>query len=299
MNNWSKHIDPDFNLTTNARGNKKEFNMNKWSTYIDKDFNFSNKVNTSTKGFDEKIGMFRSNNLSLDPRLQEYIKKKKYYSENNIEVDVPLEKEYGITQSDTIIIKNFMRGNTKIYDNKVLPKILKSDNVSVDRNFPSKYFRDDEQKNYGYKKRNISEFDPKDKVELKRRDINEDEILDFRDLSSTYNSGTKGFKIDDTRFDPRIDSKVQRVKGNSEEYSRFMSQYKIIDGNKKFASKSDLQNGIPTKTRKSYGYADLEEHNYQYIDNKCGSGDDSSLSRSGQSSRLDNRMKTNYERTIS
>lgn len=53
--------------------------------------------------------------MSLEPRLQEYITKKKYYTDNDIAPSVPLEKEFQITSLDIKIIKAHFRGEKDIY----------------------------------------------------------------------------------------------------------------------------------------------------------------------------------------
>jgi hypothetical protein len=54
--------------------------------------------------------------ISLEPRLQEYVSRKKYYKDNNIEPSYSVEKQYQITSLDIQIIKDYLRGNTKVYD---------------------------------------------------------------------------------------------------------------------------------------------------------------------------------------
>ena len=59
-------------------------------------------------------------NIMLEPRLQEYIKKKKYYENNNIEILVPLEITYIITLDDKKRIKKYIKGKTNLYSrNKI------------------------------------------------------------------------------------------------------------------------------------------------------------------------------------
>jgi hypothetical protein len=41
-----------------------------------------------------------NSNPSIEPRLSEYIKKKKFFEENNVSPTVPLEKQYMITSCD-------------------------------------------------------------------------------------------------------------------------------------------------------------------------------------------------------
>ena len=46
--------------------------------------------------------------LNLEPRLIEYLKRRKYYEENNIDSTVSLEKQYMITKHDMNIIKKYL-----------------------------------------------------------------------------------------------------------------------------------------------------------------------------------------------
>jgi hypothetical protein len=56
------------------------------------------------------------NGIYLEPRLQEYIKKKKHYKKNNITPSLPLEKQYSITKGDIKLIKAFLNGDKSIYN---------------------------------------------------------------------------------------------------------------------------------------------------------------------------------------
>ena len=58
--------------------------------------------------------------ITLEPRLQEYLKKKKYCEKNNIEVQVPLEMTYCITQDDTKELKDLIGVNKIKSGNKRL-----------------------------------------------------------------------------------------------------------------------------------------------------------------------------------
>lgn len=51
----------------------------------------------------------KKDKISLEPRLLEYINKKKYYKENSIESDT-LEKEFGMTDYDKLRIKSYLKG---------------------------------------------------------------------------------------------------------------------------------------------------------------------------------------------
>jgi hypothetical protein len=76
-------------------------------------------ANAEICNFDEK------NEFKLEPRLHEYLKKKKFYKENSIEnQDNILEKEFDINKNDIIKIKNFLHGK-KIQKNNYHSDMIK------------------------------------------------------------------------------------------------------------------------------------------------------------------------------
>jgi hypothetical protein len=58
------------------------------------------------------------NNLTLEPRLQEYLKKKSYYKKNNIDPPFDLEREFNISRDDKLRIKGFLTGAKDLYCNE-------------------------------------------------------------------------------------------------------------------------------------------------------------------------------------
>ncbi|AYV78697.1 MAG: hypothetical protein Edafosvirus25_11 [Edafosvirus sp.] len=83
-----------------------------------------------------------NDNIMLEPRLQEYLKKKELYKKNNINPCIPVEKEYMITKDDEYKIKLFINGDKSIYQSK--NNILNADLKHQKQYFPSKQFRKDE-----------------------------------------------------------------------------------------------------------------------------------------------------------
>ena len=55
------------------------------------------------------------NNLTFEPRLQEYLKKLSYYRKNKIQPTNNLEREFNITKEDKLRIKAFLSGRKDIY----------------------------------------------------------------------------------------------------------------------------------------------------------------------------------------
>ena len=62
---------------------------------------------------DKDFNLFNCNGIMLEPRLQEYIKKKRFYKENSIEPSLPLEREFHITKDDIALIKSLFKGTNK------------------------------------------------------------------------------------------------------------------------------------------------------------------------------------------
>jgi hypothetical protein len=60
--------------------------------------------------------------IQLEPRLQEYTRRKNFNKENNIEPAIKEEKEFDITQHDLKIIKRFQQGKKKIYSSSRMSK---------------------------------------------------------------------------------------------------------------------------------------------------------------------------------
>lgn len=58
---------------------------------------------------------FEINSIQLEPRLQEYLKRKKFNNTYGIDPDVSEEKEFGITNDDLKIIKKYKKGHTGLY----------------------------------------------------------------------------------------------------------------------------------------------------------------------------------------
>lgn len=78
---------------------------------------------------------FNIGSIQLEPRLQEYIRRKQFNEENDIEPSIPEEKEFCITPHDQRIIKRFKQGKTKLYTSRRLardPHFVKPDATSFE-----------------------------------------------------------------------------------------------------------------------------------------------------------------------
>ena len=90
---------------------------------------------------------FEKNQMSLEPRLQEYMNKKKFYKQNNIEPGIPIEQEFQITKEDRRLLRSYLNGNTDIYKkyDVVYNQLERKSQSKTKRRqyFPSREFRDD------------------------------------------------------------------------------------------------------------------------------------------------------------
>jgi hypothetical protein len=100
----------------------KELNKKNKNIYNHANFNFDNRVpppgsvqNKQPENYKEDQIYFMQNagvdgGMILEPRLQEYVKKKKFNKFYNIETCIPLEREYMITRKDLARIRAFIKG---------------------------------------------------------------------------------------------------------------------------------------------------------------------------------------------
>lgn len=83
---------------------------------------------------------FRTGTIQLEPRLQEYLRRKKFNSENNIIPDISEEREFGISNSDMNTIRKYKSGK-EIYTQKHISKSKYF--VKPQNNIQAKEFKDD------------------------------------------------------------------------------------------------------------------------------------------------------------
>lgn len=107
--------------TIDNQNHDEDYVKHKFSSFIDQEFSYGNKVNTKNNININKhleSAIFLDGNMSLEPRLFEYIKKKKFYKDNKIEEIIPLEKQFQITDTDMKIIRDFLMGKKNMYTSK-------------------------------------------------------------------------------------------------------------------------------------------------------------------------------------
>lgn len=134
--------------------------------------------------------------IMLEPRLQEYLRKKQIYKENGIESCISLEQEYQITNLDKKILRCFLKGKRDIYNNAGF-QLNNVKTQPVKQEFESKKYRNYDKydkvtpkKKVYEKPDNMGLFVP-DKNEAYYDHINRnvDDILDHRDFNK-HNIGS-------------------------------------------------------------------------------------------------------------
>jgi hypothetical protein len=130
----------------------------------------------------------------LEPRLVEYLKKKQFYKENNIEVqNNTMEKEFNIDKNDIIKIKNFLQGK------KLKKNQIHSDMIEPTVNyFPSEELKADSrlQKIKNKQQRDREAIEQKDNYDVMSRGY--DMYRNDRKFASAYGNDFK------SRFNPQV-----------------------------------------------------------------------------------------------
>jgi hypothetical protein len=204
---------------------------NKYSSYFNNNFNFNNIVQPSKSELDDnRKNMTCDGNIMLEPRLQEYLKKKRFLKQNTIEPCISPEKEFQITSDDIRLLKRFLRGDRNIYDKDKYNSIISSKNEK--QYFPSKNLRNDPRvpdiEKLKVKKNtpaNMGMFVPEGggRYYENSSGIDDNKIIDSRDFPKFVYDGS-GFNLNETRFNPRIDPKIEP---GIEENNKYDSQYRI------------------------------------------------------------------------
>jgi hypothetical protein len=210
----------------------------------------------------EWVNMLRNSRtdgtMMMEPRLQEYLKKKKMYKLNNIAPCINLEQEFQITSRDRKSIRSFLKGRTDLYHDQ--PSSLEKKNRrSNDKKklFPSSLngLREDSRvkvfNNDNEMPPNMGMFYPNEEeafYEINQNPNPVNPLMDVRDfgqshgpkypiggveqynkpLESTHKNknlkNVTGYPLDEQRFDPRSDLRMDPGPQTKDKYT---SQYRV------------------------------------------------------------------------
>lgn len=210
--------------------------------------------------------------MNIDPRLHQYIKKKIYYKKHNINVAVPLEQEYRITDDDKKVIQSYIhfRKNEKhaklIHENMISQNTEKTiEQSKLDDYFPQQWLSEKDDKRMKELKVKLTK-NPTPKQDLFASNV-QNQFSQFTPLPKSNNDD-----IVDGRF--------------------FMESFR----NKEVNVETDMKQGIPTRIMDTneniddaeLRYKDIAEHRFSYIEPSYGS-QVATFPRTGILTRLDNK----------
>ena len=178
--------------------------------------------------FNAEVSDFDKPKNSLEPRLMEYIKKRKFYKENNI--DSPLmEKEFSIDKNDIEKIKNYFKG-------KKVQSSFKDEIEHTIHAFPSESLKKDErlQKIKNKQKRDKDALEQKNNYDALAREF--DMYRDDRQFASAFGDDFK------SRFNPQV-WMDDNSNGSSEDEGPTAEQ--IIDMKRRYANPNIYKNKKP------------------------------------------------------
>lgn len=246
---------------------------NKYSKYFNSDFNFNNIVPSQKWEMVNKLqNMNCSGDIMLEPRLQEYLKKKKFYKENTIDPCISPEQEFQITSFDKRILKSFLRGKRDFYENKNYNKLLKGNNKQ--RYFPSSNFKEDPRVPQIDKKNKKNDDEPINRgmfVPEKGRRYYEDPVndnnnimdsRDFPDIMFQNNLNNEVSTYQDNNynsdFNHIINSNNKKNRNNNDPRNKYI----ISD----LSNNSCKNNKSETHSQPEKNYYDRSYTNYTQID---------------------------------
>lgn len=212
----------------------------------------------------------------FDPRLLEYITKKKYYLKNNITPCIQLEVEYAITSDDIKKIKRYLRKDNPRPPVELLGETKQYPVYPPDIMYKNKLHHDKVEEKGAYEKmKHEPNFVP---------------IIEYTEENTQL-------PVFLSRYIHKTKSKrVYNDKNPNDCINKIREQYhqnKPIDPE----IMTDIMLGMPSHTSKSYGFNDSFEHSFDYIDNDIQDPDHVILPfpRGGISARLENKKQIKRE----
>jgi hypothetical protein len=218
---------------------------------------------------DDDTNLKCSGDIMLEPRLQEYMKKRKYYKENGIQPSVPLEREFSISNNDKRLLRAFLSGDTNVYKQKRYEKIMEE--KKREASFPSSNFPEDprvlvpiKQENKVPTNRGMFVPEKNNRYYEDPIKVQDEKIMDSRDFCD---KNFRGFDVNDSKFNPRPDPKINP---GYEDINKCGSPYRISDGSVYDSCKASQKRKHKMSTKNTYNDYHNDPHqtylNYDLID---------------------------------
>lgn len=209
----------------------------------------------------------------FDPRLSEYINKKRYYTKNNITPCIPLETEYAITHDDIVRIRKYSINKMSDVPIKFSQEITQFPVHPPNIQYKNKLHYNKVEKGMNYEKL--------------KHEPNFKHIIDYADketllppfLSAHIHQNKSNRVYNDNNPNVCVNTIREQYHSNNKMDSEILT---------------DLMLGMPSHTNKTYGFNDCFEHSFDYIDNDIQEPDHVVLPfpRGGISARLENKTQT-------
>lgn len=247
-----------------------------------------------------------------EPRIIEYLRKKKYYMENNIAPCIPLEAEYSITSDDIRRLKkdkslltqdnNFFMNTQYMYKDRQFDEmtsnwqpaevakkprnrmIVSSPHIEPKIQYKSRLHFETPIDCYAHEQQSsrLHHNPPPKKVQEYTSEYTEPPAF----LSQIIKKHTSNRLYDDKDIDSMRQTNPNGcINTIREQFYNGGQFYPDVVA-------SDMQSGMPVRTKKTYGFDDPFEHYYDYIDGDMQSPEHTVMDfpRGGESSRLDNKQ---------
>lgn len=272
----------------------------------------------SSNCFVDKGKYVCDNGIMLEPRIQQYIQKKKYYKKNKIEPSVAPEIEYQITDMDKMRIREYMKGNKNMYSIEAQERYTPELVVKGFEFDPDEAYKSDPRyKNYQKK---VSKTMNALEQRYKYDGMNNQYEIKHQSHSRTYNDPPQvqrnvrqypmhdGFYNsnacnDPTNHNPNNNAVVNKLETYAQKLNKINSNGVVLGQNNISRKNVDLENEIlrntftsdpslPIRGGKRHGYRDNAEHFFDYIDDDL-QKPEHVVSDRGVSTRLNNHKTYN------
>lgn len=210
--------------------------------------------------------------MMFDPRLLEYIKKKKYCMQNHITPCISLEIEYAITPDDLQKIKKYLNKEPARR-----PIIMPNETSEFPVSKPKIQYKN---------KLHYDKTEEHGKYEMVDHQPSFDNVIDYANektqlpvfLSRIIHKNKSNRVYDDSKYNVCVNKIREEYHANGKLDPDILT---------------DMMLGVPSHTTKSYGFNDPFEHSFDYIDGDIQDPDHVVLPfpRGGISARLENKKQ--------
>lgn len=199
--------------------------------------------------------------MFLEPRLQQYIQKKKYYKKYGIETEQPLEREYSISNNDIRLIRDYLNGKKEFYKYEKKDKYLDLVDTSG-QGFSGLDFKNDERYKRFQKKMERNKDATKQRHNYSAWDDGFTKLIPQEQSSqSNRNLDDRFFSMDNSTYTDNPYSSVHTDKKNKRNINYKHNIDNVFNGSD-HKKKSQITNDI-IGNKKTYAKINDNKYNYE------------------------------------